>query len=307
MSNLFRCLVSFTILCVLTASARADVFYDTYQHGLAAFKDKEYPNARAEFMRAYDLRPEPVILFNIAQTYRLEHNSEQALVYYKRFLTESDIAEDLRKNAQAYVTYLEAERAARDAQAKVDADVGPKERDGAPVKMAAPPMDRVSPPSSTMPPGDTASDITDTVTRGSDTRGNGKRKTASALGSDKSGPVLQPGPPALPHASSKLVPLIIGTGALALLGGGLGLELWAESKYDAAKSEMMSQLHRESLYNSANRKRYAAEAFAVSGIVAGGAAVWLYLRGGNRERNAVTDASMHVVPTATGLALSGQF
>jgi hypothetical protein len=45
----------------------------------------------------------------------------------------------------------------------------------------------------------------------------------------------------------------------------------------------------------------------VSGLAAGGAAVWLCLRGDHRERDATTDMSVHVVPTATGLALSGQF
>ena len=67
------------------------------------------------------------------------------------------------------------------------------------------------------------------------------------------------------------------------------------------------ELRRACLYNSANTKRYVAEALAVSGLAASGAAVWLYLRGDNRERDATTDASVHVVPTATGLALSGQF
>lgn len=108
------------------------------------------------------------------------------------------------------------------------------------------------------------------------------------------------------HTSRK-VPLVIGAGALALLGGGLGFELWAESRYDAAKSEMTSQPRRDSLYTAANTRRYVAEALAASGLAAGGAAVWLYLRNGNRERDAATDTSVHVVPAATGLALSGRF
>jgi hypothetical protein len=110
-----------------------------------------------------------------------------------------------------------------------------------------------------------------------------------------------------PLASSKLVPLVVGAGALALLGGGLGFELWAESRYDAAKSEMASQLRRDSLYNSARTNRYVAEALGVSALAAGGAAVWLYLRNNNRERGATINAGVHVVPTATGLALSGRF
>ncbi len=104
-----------------------------------------------------------------------------------------------------------------------------------------------------------------------------------------------------------IVPLVVGAGSLMLLGGGVGFELWAESRYAAAKSEMTSQPRRDSLYTSANTKRHAALAFAASGLAAGGAAVWLYLRDRNRERGVMTNTSVQVVPTAAGLALSGQF
>jgi hypothetical protein len=119
-------------------------------------------------------------------------------------------------------------------------------------------------------------------------------------------PASQPAPVS-PPTSSKVVPLIVGAGALALLGSGLGSELWAESKYAAAKSEMMSQPRRDSLYNAANTRRYIAEALAVSALAAGGVAVWLYLRDDKHEERAPTDTSVHVVPMATGLAVSRQF
>jgi len=105
---------------------------------------------------------------------------------------------------------------------------------------------------------------------------------------------------------SRGVPLVLGATALALLGGGLGFELRAESRYDAAKSETTSTPRRNSLYSSANTHRYIAEALAASALVAGGAAVWLYLRDGDRNRDAI-DTSVHVVPTANGLAISGRF
>src|SRR5215470_12320937 len=111
MSNVLRTVVLLAMLCMTTADVTADVFYETYQRGLAAFKAEDYAGARADFLRAYDLRPKPVILFNIAQTYRFELNPEQALMYYKRFLTESKITEDLRKEAESYVIDLEAELA----------------------------------------------------------------------------------------------------------------------------------------------------------------------------------------------------
>jgi serine/threonine-protein kinase len=113
--------------------------------------------------------------------------------------------------------------------------------------------------------------------------------------------------PESPRAPSKIVPIVVGAGALALLGGGLGFELWAESRYDAAKSEMTSQSRRSSLYDSANTRRHVAAVFAVTGVAAGGAAVWLYLHGRNVERSGTSSASVEVVPTATGLALWGQF
>ena len=117
--------------------------------------------------------------------------------------------------------------------------------------------------------------------------------------------------PAIEHTRasshpSRKIPLVLGAGALALLGGGLGFELWAEAKYDAAKSEMRSQPRRDSLYSSANTKRYVAEALAASGLAAAGAALWMYLRDGNRP-DATTGTTLHVVPTATGLAVSGRF
>jgi len=109
------------------------------------------------------------------------------------------------------------------------------------------------------------------------------------------------------HPSRKVVPFAVGAGVLALLGGGLGFELWAESRYNAAKAEMMSQPRRDSLESAANTRRYVGEALAVGGLAAGGAAVWLYLRDGKRERPAPAEASVQVVPTVTGLALAGSF
>lgn len=107
--------------------------------------------------------------------------------------------------------------------------------------------------------------------------------------------------------SSSLAPFIVGGGALALLGCGLALELWAESSYDTAKAEVTSQSHRDSHYDSANTKRYIAEAAVLGGLVAGGAAVWLYLHGSAREHVTVTNGSVRVAPTVSGVVVFGYF
>src|SRR5262249_26521257 len=112
---------------------------------------------------------------------------------------------------------------------------------------------------------------------------------------------------AAPHVPSRAMPMAIGAGGLLLLAGGLGFELWAESRYAGAKSEVTTQARRDSLYRSAVTIRTGGEVLAVTGLAAGGVAVWLYLRGRHRERGAASEVSLHVVPMTKGLVLSGSF
>jgi hypothetical protein len=50
------------------------------------------------------------------------------------------------------------------------------------------------------------------------------------------------------------------------------------STYDETKAETTNQSRRDSLYDSANLKRYAAQDLAIAGTGCTGAAVWLYFR-----------------------------
>jgi len=59
-----------------------------FQSGVALFKEAKYAEALAEFERAYEISPQPLVLYNIAGCHReLSHYSE-AVAYYGRFLTE---------------------------------------------------------------------------------------------------------------------------------------------------------------------------------------------------------------------------
>ena len=108
-----------------------------------------------------------------------------------------------------------------------------------------------------------------------------------------------------PARQSKTVPILVGVGALALLGGSLAFELWGDSTYNAAKAEMTSQARRDSLLSSANDKRYAAEGLVVAGAATAGIAIWLYLRHSDDERSAAT--ASRLVVTANGFAIAGGF
>src|SRR5687768_2449058 len=90
-------------LLFATGSALADDVKDAYDSAMKAFEAKDYETARTQFLRAYELRPDPVFLFSVAQTYRFQRNLKSALEYYRRYMQESQPSEDLRGEAQAHI------------------------------------------------------------------------------------------------------------------------------------------------------------------------------------------------------------
>jgi hypothetical protein len=106
-----------------------------------------------------------------------------------------------------------------------------------------------------------------------------------------------------------LVPILVGGGGAALLGGSLGFWLWGNSTYDDAKAEMADLARRSSLYDSANRKRYVAEGLAIAGAGCAGVAVWLYVRqrGATTEPASAQARQVMLVPTISGIGVAGSF
>lgn len=109
-------------------------------------------------------------------------------------------------------------------------------------------------------------------------------------------------PPA--HAPSKLVPFVVGGAGIALLAGALAFDLSGDSTYSDAKNEMTSQARRDSLYNSANTKRYVAQGLAVGGLAAVGIATYLLV---HHHDSAAAEVGSRVVISPSGLALTGSF
>jgi tetratricopeptide (TPR) repeat protein len=60
-----------------------------YKRGQALYMKDDYEGAAKQFKAAYDLDPDPVYLFNIAQAMRLANKCADASAYYKRFLVEA--------------------------------------------------------------------------------------------------------------------------------------------------------------------------------------------------------------------------
>jgi hypothetical protein len=117
------------------------------------------------------------------------------------------------------------------------------------------------------------------------------------------------GPSETPERRGSLLPIAVGAGGVVLLGGALGLSLWGDATYDDAKAEMTDQSRRDSLYDSANRKRYVAEGLAVTGVGCAGVAIWLYLhqRGTRAEAASARAGHLMITPSASGIGVLGRF
>jgi hypothetical protein len=98
---------------------------------------------------------------------------------------------------------------------------------------------------------------------------------------------------------SKLVPLALGGGAIALAGGAVGFALWGSSTYDKAKTEP-DNAKQDSLWHSANTRRYVAAGLGVASVACAGVAVWLYLRPGSEAPSEAHAARVHLAPIVTG-------
>src|SRR5579872_5935730 len=73
----------------VAAPARADDHADArahYDKGTAAYALGHYADAAVEFEQAFTLKPDPAILYNAAQAYRLGGRRDRALELYRSFL-----------------------------------------------------------------------------------------------------------------------------------------------------------------------------------------------------------------------------
>lgn len=79
------------LLIALMSPAFADGAADHVAAGKRAFAEQRYAEAAAEFRAAYDLQPDPKLLYSIAQAQRLAGDCTGAIASYEQFIaTKSD-------------------------------------------------------------------------------------------------------------------------------------------------------------------------------------------------------------------------
>jgi hypothetical protein len=75
--------------------------------GRKLYDEAKYKEAIAELLKAYNLRPAPPILLNIARTYEKLGEKKNALKFYKEFLLKARMVDPSRPQVQAVVKELE--------------------------------------------------------------------------------------------------------------------------------------------------------------------------------------------------------
>jgi tetratricopeptide (TPR) repeat protein len=78
--------------------------------GLAAQESGDYETAITFYLKAYQLVPHPTLLFNMAQAHRLAGHIDQALLLYKRYLSEDPRGAEARI-ARQLVSEIETRKA----------------------------------------------------------------------------------------------------------------------------------------------------------------------------------------------------
>jgi hypothetical protein len=138
----------------------------------------------------------------------------------------------------------------------------------------------------------------------------GATRPPLAPAAEAEGAAVVSAPATAPRAPRIWLPITVGAAGVAMLGGALGFELSASSTYDQSKKER-DPAKQDSLWHSANTRRYVAEGLGIAGLAAGGVAVWLYFHERGQER--ASGLAFDHVPTPivggdrAGLQLGGTF
>jgi hypothetical protein len=141
-----RCAIATAALLVLGkggAGPRAqppgdDVATPHFERGARQYSKGDFSTAIAEFEKAYEVAPSPILLFNIAQCHRHLGNQERALFFYRRYLEQrpkavnraeverriAELEQGLESEREANER-LEAGRSTRAPTAVADAAGGP--------------------------------------------------------------------------------------------------------------------------------------------------------------------------------------
>lgn len=228
--------------------------------GLAAQQVKDYDTAITMYQKAYELIPHPILIFDIAQAYRLAGRLDDARREYKRYLS-IDPSGSQSKTVRDLIAEIEA---------KVRTGSSPPSRDpGGPPGTAA----------SVVVSGDTTADDTEVPPRGVPAVDGGRVAVSPANPPRTFGPAEMR--EVSPGRKLRIIGLAFGGAGVAALTIGSGAGAYA--------LYLSSVVHSESDPRDADGRH--AQTISRAGFVAGGvllaAGAVLYWRGYSRDRAVV--------------------
>lgn len=97
------------------------------KEGHAKYQAGDYAAAADLMLQAYELKPDPLLLFNLARAYEKANNTEQAIRYYQRYLDQEGADPKMMRQANHSLDRLRAldaaqKKADEEKRAKEDAD-----------------------------------------------------------------------------------------------------------------------------------------------------------------------------------------
>jgi len=116
-----------------------------YEKGMKAYTLGHFPEAIEEFERAYEMRSEPIFLYNIAQSHRQNNAPQRAIFFYRRYL-EADPNVKNRAEIEKRIKDMETQLNAQKEKEHAAAAMTPAP---VPAIPPTPPVAEPSPPSAT--------------------------------------------------------------------------------------------------------------------------------------------------------------
>lgn len=243
-----------------------------YEKGMKAYTLGHFPEAIEEFEKAYEVRSEPIFLYNIAQSHRQNNNLQRAIFFYRRYLE----AEPNAKNR------LEIEKRIRDLETELT-----EQKEHASTPAPATPTPPVAPAPIAPPP------VPAPVAQPMAT-------TPQPL------PASAPAPSGKPGAGLRIAGITSAAVGVAGIGLGIGFGLHANTLHDEAFPRPPASYDDAKYQSSKTYRTLEWVSFTAGGalIVTGGL---LYYFGWSAESDAPVALAPLVTPGTAGAMLAGRF
>jgi tetratricopeptide (TPR) repeat protein len=93
---------------LLAAVAHADAAREHFKQGTTFYALGKYSEAAVEYEHAYELHPDPALLYNAAQAHRMAGEKPRALLLYSNYLRLYGQTAKNRAEVQRFITQLKA-------------------------------------------------------------------------------------------------------------------------------------------------------------------------------------------------------